>query len=533
MADNNRAATRFCLWLMGSLQAAFYGLIAVRSDTFAFGASDRPVLAVVVLFVAATLCYFVALACVLRWNVHAVDWPVVVLFAVLGRLILLPSQPILEIDFYRYLWDGRAVLSGANPYHYSPFEIEEAAFDREPPDEVTGLVATSRQSAAVQTIFERVHWRAVPTVYPPAAQAVFAVAAWATPVAAPLESHVLVLKTIFVLFDLGAVGVLIALLRHLHLPGAWSLAYAWCPLVLKEVANSGHLDAIAVFFTTLAVYLLLRWPSLLGAVAGVAMLGIAILSKSYPLVLLPVVAAWLLARFRAAGVLPLLVVPVVVAAGYLPFAGPAARIGGHHAGSGLGTFLTEWESNDYLFMLVYDNIRASTADATARHVLVPAAWREALQRHLWAPAHDELGLPMKASAAFVATQGLMGTLLVLLCLRWGWQIYQDPQARSLLRGVFRTLAWSWLLSSAQNPWYLLWCLPFMIFDGRGCWFLLPGLVWCYYVRFWLEAQPWDERPFAEADLVWLEYAPFFLVLVIESWRLRLSGGAAPCVAKSC
>ena len=33
------------------------------------------------------------------------------------------------------------------------------------------------------------------------------------------------------------------------------MIYAWCPLVIKEIANSGHLDALAYFLATLAIYL--------------------------------------------------------------------------------------------------------------------------------------------------------------------------------------------------------------------------------------------------------------------------------------
>jgi hypothetical protein len=521
------------LWLLGGTQLALYAVILYLTLSFTFDAEERPILPVVGLFVAATLCYFAALTVVLPLRENAPGLWSVVLFAALGRLLLLPSLPILEIDFYRYLWDGRVTLSGHNPYHYSPSQIDDAADDDAPSAELAGLVALSRQSPAVQTMFKRVHWRAVPTVYPPAAQALFATAAWLTPTTAPPEVHVLTLKALLLLFDLGTLGVLIALLQHLRLPPVWSLAYAWCPLVLKEVANSGHLDTIAVFFTTSAVYLLVRCASLLGAGVAGASLGLGVLSKSYPIVLVPVVAALLWARFRTRALLPLALAACVVVAGYLPFLAPASGDQPHHPGSGLGTFLSEWESNDLLFMLVYDNLRLSASDTTAWHVLMPHGWRATLQHDLLDPAHEALGLPLKTNPAFLLTQMLMGLALGVLCGRWAGQVLEKPEPLRFLRAAFLTLAWGWLLSSAQNPWYLLWCLPLMLFAGRVSWFLLTGLVWLYYARFWLDALPWDRRPLTEGDVAWLEFAPFLLALAVEAWwrrndkRAGRAGGVNP------
>ena len=47
--------------------------------------------------------------------------------------------------------------------------------------------------------------------------------------------------------------------------------YVLNPLVLKEIANSAHLDSIAVFFVTLAVYLMCRATTSSRAWAWVAL----------------------------------------------------------------------------------------------------------------------------------------------------------------------------------------------------------------------------------------------------------------------
>jgi hypothetical protein len=459
-------------------------------------------------------------------------------FAVVYRLLLLPSWPIQETDYYRYLWDGRVTLHGHNPYQYSPYQVDSLpTLIAEPPADLTALGQLAKQSETLRTVFDRVHHRAVPTAYPPAAQAVFAVSAALSPAEAPLWLHILIWKTVLLAFDLGTLGLLILLLRRLGLPEAWCLAYAWCPLALKEFANSGHFDAVAIFFTTLAALALVsigrngakRSSQGLAFLAGAA-LALGILAKSYPVVLLPLLAAYLAKRLGWRALAPLAVCVLVVVAGYLSFLGSAATIGEgpdqqlvepHRIGAGLGTFLSQWEMNDFLFMLVRENLKAPGEQAAPWFVIVPAGLRQAFHDGVLVPVAVLAGLPVQADVPLVATQLLLGAILLGLCLFWAWQVFRHLEPVNLVRAVFLTLAWSWLLSAAANPWYLLWCLPFMVFAGRRSWFLLPGLALLYYVRFWVEAHAADGTGTVfDYQWVWLEYLPFFAALLLETWWNR-------------
>jgi hypothetical protein len=572
--------TRGRLWLLGCLSMLIYCGVSILSFRFRYGEGhrDRPILAVMALLAAATLGYLMALATVLRRRrfIPNADGKagkrstgllrVIILFSVAYRLVLLPSAPIQEIDYYRYLWDGRVCLGGVNPYRFSPQEVDQWGPTAEPSSELFGLWQLTQESDAIQTVFQRVHHREVPTAYPPAAQAVFASAALVTPAAAPLWLHVLVLKALLVGFDLASLGVLVALLRRLRLPDTWCLAYGWCPLALREFANSGHLDSIAVFFTTLAMFWLVASArrseapesrlSVGVATAAMLALGVAVLAKSYPIILLPVVAAFLAARLGYRSLVPLAALLAVMVAGYLPLCGIArgergdtggitgqqivgpapagqeslAAPGSHHPWTGLGTFLMRWQMNDFLFMLAHENLRRPGPEPDPWFVLVPGAWRESLHRACLAPAADAVLPASEADPAFLVAQLLMGTILLGLCLRWAWGIYKKPEPRALLQGAFLTLAWGWLLSSAQNPWYLLWSLPFMVFARYRSWFLLVGLAFLYYLRFWLEYQALATdagfraaRAAFDFQVVWWEYLPFFLALLAETWWLRHQG----------
>ncbi|MCI0457331.1 MAG: hypothetical protein L0Z62_10200, partial [Gemmataceae bacterium] len=124
-------------------------------------------------------------------------------------------------------------------------------------------------------------------------------------------------------------------------------------------------------------------------------------------------------------------------------------------------------------------------------------------------------------------------VLLYLCTRWARQVYRTPEPAVLLRALFLTLAWAWMLTSAQNPWYLAWCLPFMVFARVRSWFLLPGLVLLYYLRFWLEYHaPATEagvraaRASFDFGIVWVEYVPFFIALLAEFRRSAAGPGSA-------
>src|SRR5262249_37420057 len=153
---------------------------------------------------------------------------------------------------------------------------------------------------AMRAILERIHFAELATIYPPASQAVFALANLATPADASVPLRMTLMKAWFVGFDLATLALVIGLLKFTGRPIGWSVAYGWCPLVLKEVANSGHLDAMAVFLTTLAVSLAVmslftrpvdggaesegsrsaRWL----AIAAALVLALAVGAKIYPII---------------------------------------------------------------------------------------------------------------------------------------------------------------------------------------------------------------------------------------------------------
>ena len=83
--------------------------------------------------------------------------------------------------------------------------------------------------------------------------------------------------------EIGLVAAILALLGLQGQPPARILVYAWNPLVVIEVAWSGHHDVLVVGLLLWALILL----QVQRRVAAVGLLGAAVLSKLYPLILAP------------------------------------------------------------------------------------------------------------------------------------------------------------------------------------------------------------------------------------------------------
>lgn len=226
---------------------------------------------------------------------------VIVGFAVLFRLVVVPTPLRLSSDPYRYLWDGRVQWAGVNPYRYAPAAPELAHL----------------RDGAIHPNINRPTKR---TVYPPGAEMLFALAAGVAP--GSLLGWRLFLLACEVLTGL----LLLRLLRRMGRPPAAVIWYAWAPLVVFEGVQAAHVDVAVLPLLLLA--LLWRQDGRMAA-AGAA-LGAAVLIKLYPTVLL--VAWWRRGewRFPAACI-------VTVAVGYLPYTLPV--------GLGVLGFLPEYFSS--------------------------------------------------------------------------------------------------------------------------------------------------------------------------------------------
>lgn len=291
--------------------------------------------------------------------------------AVAVRVPLLVAEPTLSDDIYRYIWDGRLQRFGHNPYTSPPGEPALQPLHTD----VTRLTS----------------YPALPTIYPPAAQ-------WVFRGVASVSESVFAFKLAFVACDLVLMGLLLRWLARAGQSPWRVLVYAWNPLIIIEVAGSGHLDVLGALLLFLSFLALSERWTLVAALFFVA----AVEVKLLPVVLAPLY--WRRVRVLDAAVAGLF--GLALAAPFLT--GPA----GPSLGS-LPTYLAKWRFNAPVFAFVERFVDGSwlVALPVAVGLVVALALR---RRHHLAPA------------------------------AWAW-----PMAAVLLVMV------------AVYPWYLVWLVPFL------------------------------------------------------------------------
>lgn len=195
----------------------------------------------------------------------------VLVVALVGAALLVPAvlvEPQTSSDSYRYVWDGRVQLAGVSPYRYVPDDealrdLREGYLWPQGPD---GQSEVGRSD--------------VPTIYPPVAQAWFAVVAAVFPTGTGGYG----IRIATALLGVGVTVLLGRLMRRTGQDPRWAAVWAWCPLVVFEAGNSAHVDVLSTAFVVLGFAALHGRRHVL---AGV-FLGLAVATKLVPLVVAPV-----------------------------------------------------------------------------------------------------------------------------------------------------------------------------------------------------------------------------------------------------
>ena len=193
-------------------------------------------------------------------NTDKYTLPIILGIAIACRMVCLFNDPFLSSDVYRYAWDGVVQHAHISPYRYVP-----------------GDPVLTFLRAPNQDLFDNMNRRDYAhTIYPPVAQIAFYGITFLAP-------SVTGMKFAMVLFEALTVYGLILLLRRLGRPREWVLLYAWCPIAIWEIGGSGHLDAMVMALVVFAMlFRYERRPVLTGL-----LLGLAVFTKFYPLVLFP------------------------------------------------------------------------------------------------------------------------------------------------------------------------------------------------------------------------------------------------------
>lgn len=396
------------------------------------------------------------------WEKNATPM-LIIAVATLLRLFLLPLPPTLSDDTLRYVWDGRVVRAGFNPYQWAP-EAEELAELRDP-------------------MWERMPHKEVPTVYPPLALTVFSLGSL---LPFPLVS----VKILITLAEILGCYLLLRLAAVRGLPAGRVAWYAWCPLASMEVAGMGHIDGIVVAAQAGAVLWLASGPSKLvhAGVAGAA----GVLAKLVPLVVLP---TW--ARQSGRPWFFLTVTGLVLVVAFLPV---AISVGG--VPPGLVRYGVSWEFNGPLYEPLWRLIdRAEITDevkGTLDKLGDATVGDFSLGRERLYPLYHYVYPQFMAKLILLAVFGVLYLL-----------VWRDPR---LIEGTGRVMSAVVLVTATFYPWYLLWVLPWAALARHRAWLVLAATIQLAYLPglTGVDLFPWIFL------VIWL---PFFLLLARERWSI--------------
>jgi alpha-1,6-mannosyltransferase len=450
-------------WILAGLG---FLLVALCLAALALGDLRKNTIAFESIFFTAFFLY--GITCWLVLQSESINPGILVGILVLGGVmlsILVFTRPTLSDDMYRYIWDGRVQAHNISPYRYPP-NAPELAFLRDP------------------QIYNSINRKPSVTVYPPAAEAAFALLWRIWP------DNIHWFQAVMALGALLAGLLLAGLLRDLGRSPGRVLLFLWSPLLLFETAHSAHVDGLVLPLLVGAWWARLRERD--GLVGF--LLGIAAAVKLYPALLLPFlwrpqhpVGRWKM-PLSFFGALVLFYLPYTLTSG--------SRVLGY-----LPNYFQEIFNQsplvyvlNYLLSLTRLNLPGGLTLLTLSIIAVLA---------FWAILHPAMN----------------GETALRRCL---WPI-----------GVFT------LLSQDLFPWYMLWLLPLVaIFletrvvrmgtlrmprlDAWTGWWLFCGLVGLTYVSFV------PTVPFALLIIgVLVEFIPLYIFLLLGSFAFPWKKTSTP------
>ena len=350
-------------------------------------------------------------------------------WAIILRLCGLLGGPFFEDDFYRYLWDGYRFWEAGTPYGIAP----EAFFTDE------------SVPAALQPSLDQINNPDLPTIYGPTTQALFLLGFLLK------AGSVSSVQGLLIVVDLATIYLLTRLTTARNV-----MLYAWCPLVIKEIAFTAHPDGLGVCLVIAAIVLSTKERNGLAAVC----LGLAVGAKLFALALVPFVLCHARPRHWLYFVITLGLL-------YGPF-----LLTGATDLSTVMLFAHQWEFNSSLYAIV--------------SLVIPATASKFL-----------LGM---AYTAFV--------LLYLIEYRKG--------GTSIPRGdwIYGAL---FIIIPVFNAWYMLWLLPFAaIYPSRWAWTASVALLLSYITG--LQLGNYEMQPYAQP--LWARLAEFGVIAVALCWDIQ-------------
>lgn len=215
--------------------------------------------------------------------------PAIATAYLLSRALLFLSPPLLEDDFYRYLWDGNVLSNGMNPYMHPP--------------------ASGYWENLPSPWREKINFPDIGTIYPPIAQYYFAL------IFLLFGESLLGLRLGSIVLELIGAVLLCKLIKLEKISLKPLVVFLFFPTLMKENVNSVHFDMLAsnlLFFAFIMIKY--KSQSTTASLSAWGAFALATCTKLFPLVFLPLMLKH--TKRPIVGALFFLLVVLIL---YLPF----------------------------------------------------------------------------------------------------------------------------------------------------------------------------------------------------------------------
>ena len=468
LSDSNQShiSRRHLIWIIfGLILLGLFIFLLIISNKFQFELPlvKKPVLLMVSILIISGLIflYLTRFAETETKSKNLIIWIITV--GALLRLITVFSTPILEDDYYRYLWDGAVTANGENPFKYSPKSVIDN--DSSVPASLDSLAEDSGN------IIERINHPHIRTIYPIVAQLFFAGAYILFP------WSLMGWRIVLLLVDVINLILLLQLLKFFNLRSALVMIYWWNPLLVKEIFNSGHMDILIFPFVLGAMLLLVKNRYLMSS--GFLALGVGV--KLWPILLLPLLLKRVFSDYKKM-VSAFLVFAIISILIFIP-----VYLSGVDETSGFSTYSKSWENNDAFFTLV----------VWIWQVILPVFGAH--------PGYGQL-------AARITVFTILGILILFLLVR------NSRDNVNVFNSCLIIIGAAFLISPTQFPWYFVWLIPFLTIKPKMSLLILTAILPLYYLRYYFE--PRGNFYLFNYGVVWIEFVPVWILLIRDLLKSR-------------
>ncbi len=375
----------------------------------------------------------------------------------LFRAVFLLSIPNLSQDFYRFIWDGRMILEGWNPYLATPeFFISKGEFPISQAQELYD--GMGKLSAG--------HY----TNYPPLNQICFLIAGLFA--GKSILGSVVVMRLLIIAADFGTLIYGKKLLNNLNISNYHIFWYLLNPFIIIELTGNLHFEGVMIFFLVWSLYLLQKGKWRQAAIV----LACSISVKLIPLIFLPLFYQWFTNKESSSefGISRLLsfyaIIAVVIVLLFLPFY--SSEFVSNYAET-VGLWFQKFEFNDSIYYI------AREIGYTVR-------------------GYNEIALIGKIIPVIVVL-----FVLILTFFR------KNKSTIQLIAAMLMVLSFYYFTSTTVHPWYIATLLALSLFTR----YKFP-LVWSFVVV--LSYLAYSNVKYLENMwIVGLEYAVVYGALVWE------------------